>query len=88
METLSLIARLVAERELAALAIFHDLNLAAQYCGELVLLDAGRVVARGVPADVLTPELLHRVYGVEVVVVPHPQNGLPMVFPAHSPEAE
>lgn len=88
METLSLVARLVAERQLAALAIFHDLNLASQYCRELVLLDAGRVVARGAPADVLTSELLHRVYGAEVVVVPHPQNGLPMVFPAHSPETE
>ena len=37
-ETLLLITRLVKERRIAALAIFHDLNLAAQYCDELVLL--------------------------------------------------
>jgi iron complex transport system ATP-binding protein len=80
-ETLSLIVRLVREQELAALAIFHDLNLAAQYCDELVLLNLGRVVARGVPDQVLTPSLLRRVYGTEVVVMPHPHNGLPMVFP-------
>jgi len=81
-ETLSLIGRLVRERELAALAIFHDLNLAAQYCGELVLLHRGRIVAQGAPEDVLTPPTLQRVYGAEVAVGAHPQNGLPVVFPA------
>jgi iron complex transport system ATP-binding protein len=81
-ETLSLIARLVRQRDLAALAIFHDLNLAAQYCDELVLLNSGQVEARGMPAQVLTPALLKRVYGIEVVVMPHPQNGLPTVIPA------
>jgi iron complex transport system ATP-binding protein len=80
-ETLSLIARLVRERNLAALAIFHDLNLAAQYCDELVLLSIGRVEARGTPAQVLKPALLKQVYGTEVVVIPHPQNGLPTVLP-------
>jgi iron complex transport system ATP-binding protein len=85
-ETLSLIARLVKQRDLAALAIFHDLNLAAQYCDELVLLNLGRVEARGTPARVLTPALLKRVYGTEVVVMPHPQNGLPTVLPVCFPE--
>lgn len=85
-EALSLIARLVRERELAALAIFHDLNLAAQYCDELVLLNLGRVEARGTPAQVLTPALLKRVYRTEVVVIPHPQNGLPTVLPVGAPE--
>lgn len=80
-ETLSLIARLVRERELAALAIFHDLNLAAQYCDELMLLNSGRIEAHGTPAQVLTPALLKRVYETEVVVIPHPQNGLPTVLP-------
>lgn len=80
-ETLSLIARLVRERELAALAIFHDLNLAAQYCEELVLLDQGQIAAQGAPHDVLTPPVLQQVYGIEVAVGVHPQNGLPVVFP-------
>ncbi|HEY73532.1 MAG: heme ABC transporter ATP-binding protein [Chloroflexi bacterium] len=80
-ETLSLITRLVKERNLAALAIFHDLNLAAQYCGELVLLDQGQIAAQGTPHDVLTPPVLQRVYGIEVAVGVHPQNGLPVVFP-------
>jgi len=80
-ETLSLIGRLVKERRLAALAIFHDLNLAAQYCDELVLLQQGQVVAQGSPNHVLTPSTLRQVYGIEVAVIPHPHNGLPVVLP-------
>ena len=80
-ETLSLITRVVRERQLAALAIFHDLNLAAQYCGELVLLHQGQITAQGPPDRVLTPPMLRQVYGVDVTVMPHPHNGLPLVFP-------
>jgi iron complex transport system ATP-binding protein len=83
-ETLSLITRLVKERELAALAIFHDLNLAAQYCDELVLLHRGQIVTQGPPHQVLTPPLLQRVYQTQVTVMAHPCNGLPVVFPVCS----
>lgn len=80
-ETLSLIVRLVRQLQLAALAILHDLNLAAQYCDELVLLHRGQVVAQGSPAQVLDAALLRQVYGTEVTVMPHPRNGLPVVLP-------
>ena len=84
-ETLTLITRLVRERHLAALGIFHDLNLAAQYCHRLLLLNQGQVVAQGTPAEVLTPSILHHAYGADVAVMPHPQNGLPVVCPVCSP---
>ncbi|WP_432488781.1 ABC transporter ATP-binding protein [Kineococcus sp. SYSU DK018] len=45
--------------------VLHDLNLAAAHCDELVLLVEGRVVATGAPADVLTPQRVEAVYGVE-----------------------
>ncbi len=46
--------------------LLHDLNLAARYCDQLVLLDRGEVVRAGHPEDVLTPEVLEPVYGVTV----------------------
>ncbi|MCP3425362.1 ABC transporter ATP-binding protein [Rothia sp. AR01] len=46
--------------------VLHDLNLAARYCDDVVLLDAGRVVARGTPAEVLVPERLEGVYRIGV----------------------
>jgi iron complex transport system ATP-binding protein len=80
-ETLSLITRLVKELQLAALAIFHDLNLAAQYCDDLVLLNRGEVVVQGSPEQVLKPPTLQQVYGTRVAVIAHPRNGLPVVIP-------
>ncbi len=68
MSILDLIARLNRERRLAVVAVFHDLNLAAEYCGRLVLLDRGRVAELGSPAEVITEEAIRRVYGVQVAV--------------------
>ncbi|MFF3755377.1 ABC transporter ATP-binding protein [Streptomyces sp. NPDC002018] len=50
------------------IAALHELELAARYCDHLVLLDAGRVVAAGTPADVLTPRILEDVYQVRATV--------------------
>ncbi|WP_407319883.1 ABC transporter ATP-binding protein [Isoptericola halotolerans] len=51
---------------LTTVTVLHDLNLAARYCDELVLLHGGHVVAAGAPADVLVPELLEPVYEISV----------------------
>lgn len=52
-----------------SLMILHDLNLAAQYADNLLVLKAGKLVAEGAPKDVLTPELVNEVYGVRADVV-------------------
>lgn len=54
------------------LAVLHDLNLAAAWCDELVLLHDGRVLAAGEPQHVLTPVFLEQAYGVRPAVVAHP----------------
>jgi iron complex transport system ATP-binding protein len=54
---------------LTLVAAMHDLTLAAQYADRVLLLDAGRLVADGAPADVLTEEALARHYGARVRVV-------------------
>jgi iron complex transport system ATP-binding protein len=58
------------------LTVLHDLNLAAAYCDRIHVLDGGRVVAGGKPADVLTPSLVLAVFGVRAHVVPHPGSGV------------
>ncbi|MCC7392623.1 ABC transporter ATP-binding protein [Candidatus Sumerlaeota bacterium] len=53
----------LAKVELKAIVIvLHDLNLAAMYCDELVLMERGRIAARGPVRDVLAKETLERVY--------------------------
>ena len=66
--------RLQADRGLTVLAVLHDLNLAAAFAPRIVVLHQGRVAADGQPADVLTPELVARVFGVRVQVA-YTDNG-------------
>ncbi|MFE1379408.1 ABC transporter ATP-binding protein [Streptomyces sp. NPDC058740] len=75
LEVLSLVRDLGTTNLLA----LHDLTLAGAYCDRLYVLKEGRVVAEGVPGEVLTPELLSTVYGVEAEVIPHPATGTPLV---------
>lgn len=61
-EILSLIAGL----DTTTVVVLHDLNLAARYCDQLVLLDHGSVVAHGTPREVLTRDVLEPVYRIRV----------------------
>ena len=58
----------VQAHRLLAVAVLHDINLAASHADWLVVLREGRVVACGAPGDVLQPGLLAEVYGVEARV--------------------
>lgn len=56
--------RELAEEGAGVLAVLHDLNLAAMAADEIVALKGGRVIARGVPADVLTDARIAELYGI------------------------
>jgi iron complex transport system ATP-binding protein len=50
------------------IAVLHDLTLAARHCDRLLLMDGGRLVAAGTPAEVLSPDRLRAVYGIDAMV--------------------
>ena len=72
--------RSFADRGAAVLVILHDLNLAARYCDRILLLEAGRCHALATPEQVLTPAALKSVFGIEVLVQPHPERGHPLII--------
>ncbi|MBM4017652.1 MAG: ABC transporter ATP-binding protein [Planctomycetes bacterium] len=76
-----LLRRLVRERGMTVVCVSHDLNLAAAYADELVLLDGGRAARAGRPEEVLRPEVLAPVYGVPVEVRTDEATGRPYVLP-------
>jgi len=76
-----LLKSLNEKRGMTIVCISHDLNLAARYCKRLILLDRGRVAADGTPREVLTPENIARVFGVNALVQQHPHTGAPVVMP-------
>ncbi|MCG3142119.1 MAG: Iron(3+)-hydroxamate import ATP-binding protein FhuC [Anaerolineae bacterium] len=71
-EILDLVRKLNRERGLTVLATMHDLNLAALYFDDLVLLERGRIVAQGAPSEVLSAERIHAVFNANVLIQPHP----------------
>ena len=78
------VLRLVRDRARAGDAVaivLHDLNAALANADRVTLLDGGRVVATGAPAEVLTAERIAAVYRQAVDVFPHPITGVPLVVP-------
>jgi len=79
-EILSLLQRMNREGGLTVLAVFHDLNLAAQFCDLMILLQRGKAYRVGKPEEVLTAGSIEEVYGTRVLVKKHPVTGRPAVF--------
>ncbi len=67
--TMELLVDLNVRDGTTILAVLHDLGLAAIFFPRLVLIDAGRIVADGSPAEVLTPDRIRDVFGVDPSIV-------------------
>ncbi|MFB8419539.1 ABC transporter ATP-binding protein [Streptomyces albidoflavus] len=80
-EVLDLVRRLNREQGRTVVLVLHDLNQAARYADHLIAFREGRVVAEGVPAEVVTAGLVREIFGLECVVVPDPVTGSPLVVP-------
>ncbi|MEH1015731.1 ABC transporter ATP-binding protein [Micromonospora sp. CPCC 206060] len=79
-DVLDLVAGLVHEGR-TAVAVLHDLNQACRYADQLVVMRAGRVVAAGPPAGVLTADLVTDVFDLPCDLIPDPVTGTPLVVP-------
>jgi iron complex transport system ATP-binding protein len=66
--------------DVVTVGVVHDLNLAARFADQIVLLHHGRVVATGTAAEVLTTDHIRAVFGVEPTFVPVKQAGVHLVF--------
>ena len=80
LHVLGLLRDTTARRGLVTVAVLHDLNAAARFAGRIALIRQGRLLACGVPADVLTPPLIRDAFGVHASVLPGP-DGFPVVVP-------
>lgn len=77
--TILRVARDLAARGVAVLAILHDLGLASTYADRLLLLRGGHIVAEGTPWEVLTEQTVAEVFGVRATVLQHPHADRPLV---------
>lgn len=80
-QLLDIVRSLNRELGRSVVMVLHDLNLAARYADNLVVMKDGQIVATGAPGDVLTPELLRDVFGVEAAIHLDPRTGTPLIVP-------
>lgn len=70
---MNLVRDLVKNQKITAVMVIHDLNLAARFCDEILLLHDKKIVSYGKPENVLTEENIREVYGVKAKVVYVPE---------------
>ncbi len=71
----------LAASGMAVLLVSHQLNLISRFADEIVLLNKGKIAARGTPGDVMLPALLEEVFEWPMAVNMEPGGGRPMLFP-------
>jgi ABC-type cobalamin/Fe3+-siderophores transport system ATPase subunit len=81
-QVLELVRKLQGERNLTVCWVLHDLNEAAAYSDEVIVLAKGRCVATGSPESVLTPDFIRGVFGIDMLRVVHPAGGAPILVPS------
>jgi iron complex transport system ATP-binding protein len=79
-EVLDLCAQLHADGR-TLVAVVHDLNQACRYATHLVAMRDGAIVAQGPPAEIVSEELVERVFGLACRVIEDPEAGTPLVVP-------
>lgn len=80
-EVLQLLERLNKEQGRTVVMVVHDLNHATRHANHVIAMKAGKIVAAGVPTDIVTSELLQEVFGIDADIVPDPRTGVPLCIP-------
>jgi iron complex transport system ATP-binding protein len=75
------VARDFARRGGGVVAILHDLNLTAMYADRVHVMHRGRLAAAGTPSDVLSDEMIAKVFECRLKVGALPAKGMPFVLP-------
>lgn len=79
--TIMQLAKDFAQRGGGVIAVMHDLNLTALFADRLIFMKAGRLVAEGLLAEVMTDRLLQQVFNCGLKVNRVPANDVPFVLP-------
>lgn len=79
-EVLSLVQRLAHESGRSIVIVLHDINMAARFCDRIHALKGGRVVASGMPRDILVPATLRAIYGIDMDVITAPHLDYPLAY--------
>lgn len=80
-DVLRLVTKLKEEHGRTIIMVAHDLNLAARYSDELIVMNQGRIMAQGAAREVITPEVLQEAFALEAQILNDPVTGGPLIVP-------
>jgi iron complex transport system ATP-binding protein len=80
-EVLEIIKELNEKENITVLMVLHDLNHAAKYSDNIVLLKKGKVFAEGAPKDVMNKENIREAFDIEVKVQHDEEHNYPLIYP-------
>ena len=75
-----MLMELVKKLNVTVISAIHDLNIAAAYCDKIYVLKDGVLEGYGTPEEVLTPELIRRIYKVEAEIVYDSRGKMHILF--------
>ena len=79
LELLELVKQLNEQHGLTIVMVLHDINQAIRYSDHIILMKAGQIITEGAPREVITKEVIKKVYGVNSVFHEDEQLGLYMM---------
>ncbi len=85
---LDLLKKLNREKKLTILIVLHDLNLASEYSGKIILMNQGRIHCQGSSKEVLTFQNIEEVFETVVLVKENPVSQKPCIFLVSQEEKE
>ena len=84
LQIFKIVKKLCSNEGTGVLCVLQDLNLAAEFCERIILMEEGRILLEGKPHEVITIENLRKIYGVAVKIKQNPYSNRPMVI-FHNP---
>ena len=73
-----------ASAGVGVLAVLHDVNLAAQWADQLVVLRNGQKIADGPVLEVICPEVIEQAFGIKAEIIHNPNGGRPVLLPPNA----
>ncbi|MCR4758139.1 MAG: ABC transporter ATP-binding protein [Butyrivibrio sp.] len=83
-EILDCIERLNRVKKTTVVAILHDINLSIRYADHIFAMKGGKLITEGSPRDIITPDLMREIYGLDCSIITDPETLDPYVIPRSS----
>ncbi|GAA0862215.1 MULTISPECIES: ABC transporter ATP-binding protein [Peptostreptococcaceae] len=80
-EILDLLTDLNRKRGTTIVMVLHDINLSARYADYIFALRKGKLIDQGTPSEVITSELIDKVFGLDCTVIKDPVSSSPFIVP-------